>query len=225
MKILEELNIIPNNIELYENAFIHTSYSNENEFSGNYERLEFLGDRVIDLVVSEYLYRKCEIEEGEMTKIRASYVCENALYENALRLNFHEYVKVGKGEEASGGKEKKAILADIFEAFVAALYLDKGLNEVRRFLNFTVIASIEKNKEFFYDYKSVLQEYVQTGKKSIEYEVTDEYGPPHSKVFEIVVKVDKIALGRGTGSTKKQAEQNAAQDAIEKKAGIDKPLK
>lgn len=224
MKILDELNIVPNNIELYEKAFMHTSYSNENENIDNYERLEFLGDRVIDLIVSEYLYRKCEIEEGEMTKIRAAYVCENALYENALKLNFNAYVKVGKGEEASGGREKKAILADVFEAFTAALYLDKGLNEAKRFLNFTVIASIEKNKEFFYDYKSILQEYVQTGRKSIEYEVTDEYGPPHSKVFEIVVKVDEIALGKGTGSTKKQAEQNAAQDAIEKRAGIDKPL-
>ncbi len=218
MKILEELKIIPNNIELYERAFMHTSYCNENGIKDSYERLEFLGDKVIDLIVSEYLYRKLEVEEGEMTKMRAAYVCENALYENALRLNFNEYVKVGKGEEASGGKDKKAILADIFEAFVAALYIDKGLNEARRFLNFTIIASIEKNKEFFYDYKSILQEYVQTGKKSIEYELIDEYGPPHSKVFEIAAKVDGIALGKGTGSTKKQAEQNAAQDAIEKKA-------
>lgn len=224
MKILDDLKIVPNNIELYERAFMHTSYCNENNIKDSYERLEFLGDKVIDLIVSEYLYRKLEIEEGEMTKMRAAYVCENALYEQASKLNFNEYVKVGKGEEASGGREKKAILADIFEAFVAALYIDKGLNEVKRFLNFTIIASIEKNKEFFFDYKSLLQEYVQTGKKSIEYDLTDEYGPPHSKVFEIVVKVDGISLGRGTGSTKKQAEQNAAQDAIEKKAGIDKPL-
>lgn len=221
MKILEELNIVPNDIELYERTLTHTSYSNENGSVENYERLEFLGDKVIDLIVSEYLYKKCEIEEGEMTKTRASYVCENALYEHAISLNFNEYVKLGKGEESSGGREKKAILADVFEAFVGALYLDKGLNEAKRFLNFTIIASIEKNQEFFNDYKSVLQEYVQTGRKSIEYDLVDEYGPPHSKVFEIVVKVDGIALGKGIGSTKKQAEQNAAQDAIKKKAGID----
>lgn len=218
MKLLDDLNIIPRDISLYERAFLHTSYCNENSIKDSYERLEFLGDKVIDLIISEYLYRHRNIEEGIMTKIRASYVCENALYEYALKLNFNEYVKVGKGEEISGGKNRKAILADIFEAFVGALYLDQGLNTAKSFLNKVIISNIEENNEFFNDYKSMLQELVQTDRKSVEYVVTNESGPAHNKTFTVVVKVDNITYGTGTASTKKEAEQRAAKDALDKQA-------
>ena len=221
MKILEELNIEPRNVMLYEQAFMHTSYCNEKDIEDSYERLEFLGDKVIDLILSEYLYRHKHIEEGEMTKIRASYVCENALYEYALRLHFNEYVKLGKGEEASGGSMRKAILADVFEAFVGALYIDKGLNEAKGFVNKIIISDLEKNNEYFNDYKSLLQELVQTDKKSVEYVVINETGPAHNKSFTIKVVVGGIALGIGNGGTKKEAEQNAAKGALDKQAKID----
>jgi ribonuclease-3 len=216
MKLLEELNIEPRDISLYERAFMHTSYCNENNLKDSYERLEFLGDKVIDLIVSEYLYRHMYIEEGEMTKIRAAYVCENALYEYALKLNFNEYAKVGKGEEASGGKFRKAILADMFEAFVGAVYLDQGLNIAKRFVNNTIISNMNENNEYFKDYKSVFQEQVQTDNRCIEYVVISESGPSHDKTFTVEVRVDGITFGKGIGSNKKEAEQDAARDALEK---------
>jgi ribonuclease-3 len=220
MKLLEDLDIIPRDISLYERAFLHSSYCNENGIKDSYERLEFLGDKVIDLIISEYLYKHCNAEEGMMTKIRAAYVCENALYEYALKLNFNDYVKVGKGEELSGGKNRKTILADIFESFVGALYLDLGLNMAKKFLNKIIISNIEKNNEFFNDYKSMLQELVQTDKKSVEYVVTNEAGPAHNKTFTVDVIVDNIIYGTGTAGTKKEAEQNAAKAALDKQAKI-----
>jgi ribonuclease-3 len=218
MKLLEELNIVPRDISLYERAFLHTSYCNEMGLKDSYERLEFLGDKVIDLIVSEYLYRHMYIEEGQMTKIRAAYVCENALYEYALKLNFNEYVKLGKGEESSGGKFRKTILADVFEAFVGAIYLDQGLNVAKRFVNNTIICNMNENNEFFKDYKSVLQEQIQIDNRCIEYVTVGETGPAHDKTFTVVVKVDGIVYGKGVGSNKKEAEQNAAKDALEKQA-------
>ncbi len=218
MKILEELEIKPRDIDLFKRAFFHTSYCNENNIEESYERLEFLGDKVIDLIISEYLFRHQYIEEGSMTKIRAAYVCENALYEYALNLKFNEYVKVGKGEELSGGKLKKTILADVFEAFVGALYIDQGLNAAKKFINKIIISRIEDNSEFFNDYKSMLQELVQTDKKSVEYIVKNEEGPSHNKVFTIDVIVDNIVFGKGVAGTKKEAEQKAAKSALEKQA-------
>lgn len=218
MEILNKLNIVPNNLFLFETAFTHTSYCNENKESSNYERLEFLGDKVIDLIVSEYLYNKKNISEGEMTKIRASHVCEDALYEYSLNNEFDKYLKLGKGEEATGGRNKKAILADVFEAFVGALYLDQGIEKAKEFVYSTVIDSINKNENLFIDYKSILQEMIQTDKKSLEYVVTKEMGPSHDKEFEVEVIVGNIVYGRGIGKTKKDAEQNAAKNALDKKA-------
>ncbi len=216
MKVLEQYNIEPKNMELYEQAFMHTSYSNENNIKSSYERLEFLGDKVVDLIVSEYLYRHMDLEEGDMTKLRASYVCENALYEYALALNFNEYIKLGKGEELSGGKFRKAILADAYEAFVGAIYMDQGLNVAKRFVNDTLISSMTENEMYFKDYKSSFQEKIQIDNKKIEYIITEETGPAHDKRFKAIVKVEEIIYGKGEGSTKKEAEQNAAKDALEK---------
>ena len=176
MKILDKYRIKANNIDLFETAFTHTSYCNENKGTESYERLEFLGDKVLDFIVSEYLYKNEHIEEGEMTKIRAAHVCEDALYEYSLNCNFGEYLKLGKGEEITGGRCKKAILADVFEAFVGALYIDQGIEKAKEFVYSTVIDSIKKNEEIFNDYKSLLQELVQTNKKSLEYILVKENG-------------------------------------------------
>lgn len=218
MKILEKLKIIPNDISLFETAFTHSSYCNENKNSESYERLEFLGDKVLDFVVSEYLYKNRHIFEGEMTKIRASHVCEDALSEYSLNCHFNENLKLGKGEELTGGRGKKAILADVFEAFIGALYLDQGIEKTKEFINSTVIKSINENEEIFNDYKSELQELVQTTKKSLEYVLVSEKGPSHDKEFEVNVIVENIVYGKGVGKTKKEAEQNAAKDALDKKA-------
>ena len=218
MKILEELKVIPNNIDLFYTAFTHTSYCNENKNVESYERLEFLGDKILDFIVSEYLYKNRHIFEGEMTKIRAAHVCEDALAEYSLNSHFDEYLRLGKGEELTGGRNKKAILADAFEAFIGALYLDQGMEKTKEFVKNTVIKSINKNEEIFNDYKSELQELVQTNKKSLEYVLVRETGPSHDKEFEVNVLVENIVYGSGIGKTKKEAEQNAAKDALSKRA-------
>ncbi|MEF2690382.1 MAG: ribonuclease III [Bacilli bacterium] len=218
MEILDKLNIVTNNISLYEIAFTHTSYCNENKSSTSYERLEFLGDKILDFIVSEYLYKNVNLEEGAMTKLRASHVCEDALAEYALKEHFDEYLRLGKGEELTGGRQKKAILADSFEAFIGALYIDQGMEKTKEFINNTVILSIKKNEEIFNDYKSILQEMVQTDRKTLEYVVIKETGPAHDKEFVVNVVVENIIYGSGSGKTKKEAEQNAAHDALKKMA-------
>lgn len=216
MEILEKLGIETNNEKLYMKAFTHTSYANEEKVE-SYERLEYLGDAVLELIISEYLYKNTEEEEGEMTKLRAHYVCENALYEYSIRLGLNGYLLLGHGEEESGGKFRKAIVADIFEAFLGALYLDKGLEVASKFIYDNVIPLIEnKAIEFFSDYKSVLQELVQTDKRSLEYNIVDEEGPSHNKTFTVNVKVDGILYGTGIAHSKKEAEQEAAKDALRK---------
>ena len=218
MEILKKLNVIPKDITIYETAFTHSSFCNENKGFEDYERLEFLGDKVLDFIVSEFLYRKRHVLEGEMTKIRASHVCEEALAEYSLNCNFDKNLRLGKGEELTGGRSKKAILADVFEAFIGALYIDQGLDIVRKFVDMTVIDSINKNEEIFNDYKSLLQELVQTDKKSLEYILINETGPSHDKKFTVNVVVSNIVYGTGVGKTKKEAEQNAAKDALDKSA-------
>lgn len=218
MELLEELGIKPNNEELYEQALTHTSYANEANVV-SYERLEYLGDAVLELIMSEYLYLNSNNDEGTMTKLRAHYVCENALYEYSLKLNLNEYLKLGKGESESGGKYRKAIVADVFEAFIGALFLDQGLDIVKRFMYDNVIPLLQKEAvDFLGDYKSTLQELVQTDKRSLEYIVVDEEGPSHNKLFTVIVKIDDIIYGRGVAHSKKEAEQEAARDALQKSA-------
>lgn len=218
MEILEHLEIKPNNEKLYERALTHTSYANENDIE-SYERLEYLGDAVLELIISEYLYKNTEYEEGEMTKYRSHYVCENALYEYSLRLHLNDYIKLGKGELESGGKFRKAIVADIFESFIGAMFLDKGLDEVKKFIYKHVIPLIEnKEIDFFSDYKSILQELVQTDRRTLHYDVVNEEGPAHNKTFTVEVKIDNIVYGKGIAHSKKEAEQEAAKDALKKSA-------
>ena len=216
-KLFERLKIKPKNISLYEQAFIHTSYAYEHNLDYSYETLEFLGDAIVDLVVSDYLYKNKGLREGEMTKLRASYVCENALYEYACDLNFSDYVMLGNGEINTGGKYKKAILADIFEAFVAAIYLDLGYEKAKEVALGIIVPYIEdKNILLFSDYKSELQEVVQDMQKSLVYELVNEEGPSHDKRFKVSVKIEEIVYGTGIGHTKKEAEQEAAKSALKK---------
>ncbi len=213
MDIISDLKIDINK-EIYQTAFTHTSYANEHRVK-SYERLEYLGDAVLELIMSEYLYLNTEEEEGQMTKLRAHYVCENALYEYSLKLGLNEYLLLGKGESENGGKVRKAIVADIFEAFTGALFLDKGIETVKKFIYKYIIPIIEnKEIDFFDDYKSVLQELVQTDKRSLEYSVVDEEGPAHNKTFTVVVKIDDVTYGKGVAHSKKEAEQMAAKDAL-----------
>jgi ribonuclease-3 len=216
MKLLKELGIKTDNEALYIQALTHTSYANEMGVE-SYERLEYLGDAVLELIMSEYLYKTTDHGEGLMTKARSHYVCENALYGYSLRLHLNDYLLLGKGEEGNGGKFRKAIVADIFEAFMGAMYLDKGIEYVKTFMYKHIIPFIESQKQdFFTDYKSLLQELVQTDKRSLEYALTAEEGPSHNKVFTVIVKIDNIIYGKGVAHSKKEAEQEAAKDALNK---------
>lgn len=216
MEILDKFNIKTDNEEMYQTALTHTSFANEHG-KESYERLEYLGDAVLELVMSEYLYKNTTYEEGEMTKLRSHYVCENALYEYSLRIGLNEFLLLGNGEYESGGKFRKAIVADIFEAFIGAMYLDKGLDVVKGFIHSNVIDLIESNAfTFEEDYKSKLQELVQTDKRSLKYVVINEEGPAHNKVFTVEVKIDDIIYGVGKAHSKKEAEQEAAKNALSK---------
>lgn len=218
MNFLKKFNIIPKNIEYYNVAFTHTSYSYENNLSYNYERLEFLGDAVLELVITDYLYNNMDLVEGEMTKLRASYVCENALYEYAKEIELSTFIKVGHGEKNSGGQTKKTIMADVFEALIGAIYLDLGYIKAKHFIDSIVLPHVENNEnnDFLRDYKSELQELVQTNKKSVTYEVISESGPAHNKTFEVVAMVEGIVFGKAKAKSKKEAEQMAAKVALEK---------
>lgn len=216
MKILKQLGIKTNNIKLYEQAFTHSSYANENK-TESYERLEFLGDAVFELVISEYLYLNCQEDEGIMTKLRAHYICEKALYDYSLKLNLNQYIKLGHGEKESGGKYRRAKVADVFESFLGALYIDKGLKGVKNFVYRHVIPIIESKKlDLIGDYKTLLQEFVQTDRRGLEYVVVNEKGPGHKKVFTVEANIDNVVYGRGTASSKKEAEQLAAKEALDK---------
>jgi len=221
-ELFNRLNIEPKNIELYNLAFTHSSYVNEKHEKDDYERLEYLGDAVLELVTSDYLYHTVDGEEGELTKLRANYVCENACFTYASSLDFSNYIKVSNGEEKEGGRFKKVIVADIFEAFMGAIYLDLGFDTVKKVILNIITPYIENGgTTFLADYKSKLQELVQTEQRSVHYELINETGPAHKKEFTMTVKVDGIIYGTGVGTSKKEAEQEAAKDALDKLATLD----
>lgn len=214
-EFLAQKGIIPNDLKLYEIALSHSSYTNEHKDKKNYERLEFLGDAVLELVVSEYLYKNYEQDEGDMTKTRANFVCENANFEYMNNIGLIKYIKVGNGEVKD---IKKAIVADIFEAFIGAIYLDQGFDKAKEFILNIIIPYITNKTYFFNDYKSILQEAVQTDRRSLSYELIKEEGPDHDKKFTIAVKIDNVVYGKGKASSKKEACQLAARDTLEKLA-------
>lgn len=214
MQILEKLNIKAKNIELYEMALTHTSYSNEHLECESYERLEFLGDAVLEVIISDYLYNEKHLEEGTMTKMRASYVCEAACATYARELGLDEFIRLGSGETEAN----TTIIADVFESFIGAMYLEQGLTFTSSFVMNIIKRYIEQGIDFLHDYKSELQELVQTFRKSINYEVVNEQGPAHNRTFTCQVLVDDIVMGVGVGSSKKAAEQEAAKMALKKQA-------
>ncbi|QSX06595.1 ribonuclease III [Sedimentibacter sp. zth1] len=209
------------NIKLLENALTHSSYSNENKTYKrvNNERLEFLGDSVLSIVVSRHIFKEFpNYPEGDLSKLRAQVVCEDMLNEIALKLGIGQYLVLGKGEEATGGRIRKSILADAMEAIIASIYLDGSLEDADKFILSNLEESIDTlvKGKIFSDYKSYLQEYFQ-GKNSnyrIKYVVTGEEGPDHDKVFYVDVLVNKKKFGSGVGKSKKTAEQNAAKKSL-----------
>jgi len=207
------------NRQLLETALTHSSYANENQKESN-ERLEFVGDAVLDLIMGKFLYEENEhYNEGDLTKKRAKYVCEAALVEYAKVCDLGKYLLLGHGEEKTGGRTRNALLADAFEAFIGAVFLDKGLKEVYKITDKVVIPLVKEDKEEnFIDFKSHLQELVQSDHRQLEYKVVDESGPSHNKTFTIRVYMDEILMGEGEGHSKKEAEQNAAELALKKLA-------
>jgi ribonuclease-3 len=197
-------------------ALTHSSYANEHRCE-DYERLEFLGDAVLELVMSEYFYKNTKLREGEMSKKRSSYVCEEALDVYAQKINLKDYVYVGHGIEANN-----TIIADIFEAVIAVIYLNSGFNQAKNFIMDVAKPYIESKTVFLSDYKSYLQELVQTNQKSVEYNTLNVSGPAHDRTFEVEVVIDGITYAKGIGKSKKAAQQEAAKKAIELSAGGNK---
>jgi len=220
MKSLEKyFNLNFDDKELLITALTHSSYANENNCPSN-ERLEYVGDAVLDLLMGEYLYKKYpQNNEGDLTKKRAKNVCESALVEYAKECKLKKYLRLGKGEEKSGGRDRVALQADAFEALIGAVYMDKGLAETRKIFDKVVVMIVEDEREDnFVDYKSYLQELVQSDKRTLEYKIVAESGPSHAKIFQTRVYMDEILMGEGQGKSKKEAEQNAAEMALKKLA-------
>lgn len=216
MQLLKQYSIKPLNTHLYEVAFLHESYSNEQGLNECYERLEFLGDAVLDLVVSEFLYnRDSNLSEGQLTRIRSNFVCKKALYTYSKELGLDKYIKLGAGVELTR-REIDSIISDVFESFIGALYLDLGLEAVKEFLSKTVIPHIENNEVFFYDYKSELKQLCDQDGLEVSYELIHEEGEPHNKNFTMAAWINGKKYGTGLGGSKKEAEQKAAKRALNK---------
>ncbi|MBO6000935.1 MAG: ribonuclease III [Spirochaetales bacterium] len=207
-------------ISVLDNAFIHSSYANEarsRDVSDN-ERLEFLGDSILSIVTSEWLYNNIQGDEGECTRIRSLVVSEDALYEVATNLELDKYLKIGHGEELTGGRKKKAILADCTEALFAAVYLDMGFEKAKSFILSQIVPIIQKvvSTNYKRDYKTELQEYVQKRYKKVpKYEMVASEGPEHDQTFSYTVSFQSKTYGPAKGHNKKDAEQNVAKLALE----------
>ena len=218
-RLEENIGYVFKNKELLKNALTHTSYAYEKHIQSN-EKLEFLGDSILEFISSKYLYNNFpKLSEGEMTKVRATIVCEESLYKIAKKHNFSDFLFLGKSELACHNDVRTAIMADSVEAVIAAIYFDAGLDEAEKFIvenlkEEALIASQNVGKK---DYKTVLQEKLQEhGEVSIKYEIIKEEGPDHDKTFTAEVKLNGKILAIGTGKTKKAAEMEAARKALEK---------
>lgn len=221
MKRLNELEEIIGysfkNKDLLTLAMTHSSYSNDNKLGklNNNERLEFLGDAVLELSSSEFLFGEYENKpEGELTRLRASLVCEPTLAQAARDFKLNEFLRLGNGEENTGGRYRDSIISDALEALIGAIYLDGGFANAKEFILKFVLNDIE-NKHLFYDSKTILQEMVQKKyKERVEYVLVGESGPDHNKEFSVEAVFKNVVLGKGVGGTKKRAEQQAAYEAI-----------
>ena len=202
---------------LLSRALTHSSYANERHVdTGDNERLEFLGDSVLGFITAEYLFANHrDFPEGELTKLRAYAVCEKSLFAYAEEIGLGNYLKLGKGEERTGGRTRPSVLSDAFEAVIAAIYLDGGMDEAKKFVLRFVVPYVEA-KPTFKDYKTMLQEVVQKNQgETLEYVLVSETGPDHDKCFTVEVHLNSNVIGRGVGGSKKKAEQNAAKEALE----------
>ncbi len=218
MELLEErIGYRFNDRTLLKQAITHSSFTNEQKIrkNRNYERLEFLGDAVLELVSSEFLFQEHEgMSEGELTKLRASMVCEPSLAFCARDLELGKFMLLGRGEENTGGRRRDSIVSDVMEAVIGAIYLDGGMDAARDFIDRFVLSDLE-DKQLFYDSKSNLQELAQGKlKKELEYRLLEESGPEHDKMFRVSVRMESEILGTGEGRTKKAAEQQAAYRAL-----------
>lgn len=222
-KLLNNLNIKTKVSDTIKNAFVHSSYVNENRetYIEDNERLEFLGDAVLQVWISNHLYtHPNHFSEGNMTTLRAQLVCEKALASYAREINLGQYLFLGVGEERNDGRNRDSILANCFEAFLGAIYLEAGIEEVDQLLNHIITPKVDMPKvEQVVDYKTTLQEYIQSDtRQTVKYEVVKTEGPSNAPIFHVVVKLENIILGSGSGTSKKRAEQKAAQDACMKLA-------
>nr|WP_245676791.1 ribonuclease III [Bacillus solimangrovi] len=217
--LLKRIGVSFKDEKLLMKAFTHSSYVNEHRakpFEDN-ERLEFLGDAVLELTVSKYLFEQYpKMSEGDLTKLRAAIVCEPSLVQFAEDLSFGSFILLGKGEEMTGGRTRPALLADVFEAFIGALYLDQGIETVNVILKKVVFPKISEGAfSHVMDYKSQLQEFVQRGgQQAVEYKIIEEKGPAHNREFVSKVMLADQELGIGIGKSKKEAEQKAAEEAL-----------
>ena len=203
---------------LLKQAVTHRSYANENRGSGPFnERLEFLGDAVLSLISADFLYKKFpSMAEGDLTKLRSSLVCTASLSEYARRIKLGDYLLLGKGELATGGNERDSNLENAFEALIAAVYLDGGIDKARRFVLRFLDDSVETHHISFKDYKTKLQEIVQEShEETLNYVITKESGPDHDKRYEVEVHLNSNVIGKGKGRSKKQAEHAAAKQALQ----------
>ncbi|MDI9259944.1 ribonuclease III [Alicyclobacillus sendaiensis] len=217
LELQELLNLQFKDVNLLKQAFTHASYRNEHRklHVEDNERLEFLGDAVLELVVSDFLYRTYpRMPEGELTRMRAAIVCEASLVRFAKRLSFDQYIRLGRGEERSGGRSRPALLADVFEAFLGALYLDQGLEAVRQFVHTHMVPYLPDVSAGL-DYKTALQEFVQQRHQTpVRYVIVEERGPAHAREFVVQVELGGEVRGVGIGRSKKEAEQQAAAMAL-----------
>lgn len=216
LKALEnELGYTFQNPALLDRALTHSSYANEREALGDNERLEFLGDSVLGFITAEYLFSEHKgVPEGELTRLRAYAVCEKSLDVYAREIGLGDYLLLGKGEERTGGRERASVLSDAFEAVIAAIYLDGGMKAAKKFVLRFVHPYVEA-KPVFKDYKTMLQEVTQKNPgETLEYVLVSESGPDHDKHFEVEVHLNSNVIGRGSGPSKKKAEQDAAREAL-----------
>lgn len=217
MELLEKFNIVANNEDLYKIAFTHSSYSAKHELDYDYERLEFLGDSVLNMLTSEFLQNMHPtFSEGKLTKLRANYVCQNALIVYSHENNLDKCIRLNLEDNALSDNEVISITADVFESFLGAIYLDQGIEKAKEFLQQTVFPYIEAKTIFFYDYKSEIKEYGDAECVEVSYELLEEHGAPHDKTFVMRILIDGVDYGHGVGKSKKEAEQLAACKAIDK---------
>lgn len=232
-ELQNKLNYQFKSIDLLICALTHSSFANESNaqhLTGkkiySYERLEFFGDSILSFIVSEYIYLNYpNCPEGELTKLRATVVCEDSLYKISQKLDLGKYIILGKGEENTGGRKRKSVLADVVEALLAAIFRDSGIEECKKFIMTYLKDEISMimNKHSVDDYKSQLQHLVQQAPgELLEYELVEEIGPDHDKLFVMVAKLNRNVIGKGQGKTKREAEQKAAKEALILFGSIDK---